>query len=140
MAVVFHELIPFKIKDKKRLKLFITSLFLKEGRTLENMNIILCTDEYLLNMNRTHLQHDYYTDIITFDLSDTKYDFLNAELYISIDRVRENAATLKITTIKELHRVIFHGSLHLCGFRDKAKKDILVMRAKEEEYLAQYLQ
>ena len=140
MAVVFHELTPLKLKDRRRLKLFISSLFLNEGKQLAEMNIVFCTDEYLLKINTQYLQHDFYTDIITFDLSDTKTDPVTAELYISIDRIKDNVSALKTTSYQELHRVIFHGALHLCGFNDKTKKEILIMRAKEEEYLTSYFQ
>ncbi len=139
MAVVFHELTPVNLKDRKRLKSFIYSLFLKEGRELNNMNIIFCSDDYLLEINREHLKHDFYTDIITFDLSESKIGPITTELYISIDRVKENASILKTRFSIELHRVIFHGSLHLCGYGDKNKKDIISMRAKEEEHLREYM-
>ena len=138
MAIAFFELEPTSLKDRKRLKTFIPSLFLKEGRELNNMNIIFCSDDYLLEINRLHLEHDFYTDIITFDLSENKSDLITAELYISIDRVKENALILKTSFYIELHRVIFHGCLHLCGYTDKWKKDIGNMRAKEEESLSLY--
>jgi len=138
MAIVFHQLVPVTVKDKKRLKAFIFSLFKKEGKLLANMNIIFCSDEYLFEINKQHLQHDFYTDIITFDLSETKNGPITAELYISIDRVKDNALIQTTIQSDELHRVIFHGSLHLCGYGDKSKKDVIIMRAKEEEYLRLY--
>ena len=138
MAVTFHELIPVTLSNRKRLKVFLPTLFLKEGFALADLNIVFCSDEYLLIINNNHLQHDYYTDIITFDLSDTDTSPIIGELYISVDRVRDNAILMKTTVIKELHRVIFHGALHLCGFRDKSKKEIITMRSKEEEYLDLY--
>ena len=139
MAVVFHELVPVYIKERKRLKYFVSCLFLKENRQLADMNIIFCSDNYLLDINKIHLNHDFYTDIITFDLSDKKTGPVTAELYISVERVKDNAATLKVSLTHELHRVIFHGALHLCGFGDKTKKDKNVMRLKEDEYLGLYL-
>ena len=138
MAIVLHELVSAPLKDRKRLKSFIFSLFLKEGKELDSMNIVFCSDDYLLEINKQHLQHDFYTDIITFDLSESKISPITAELYISIDRVKDNASALKTNVSNELHRVIFHGSLHLCGYCDKTKKDILIMRAKEEEYISLY--
>jgi len=138
MAIVFHQLVPVTVKDKKRLKAFIFSLFKKEGKLLANMNIIFCSDEYLLEINKQHLQHDFYTDIITFDLSERKNGPITAELYISIDRVKDNALIQTTKLSDEIHRVIFHGSLHLCGYGDKSRKDIIIMRAKEEEYLRLY--
>jgi probable rRNA maturation factor len=138
MAIVFYDLVPVTIKDKRRLKTFISTLFVKEERVLYSMNIVFCSEDYLLEINKQHLKHDFYTDIITFDLSENKNGPITAELYISIDRVKDNASLVKTTFTNELHRVIFHGCLHLCGFGDKSKKDIPLMRAKEEEYLSLY--
>jgi len=92
----------------------------------------------LLGINRDYLQHDYYTDIITFDLSPSSKSPLEAELYISIDRVKENASILGQPFYRELHRVIFHGLLHLLGYKDKQKKDQALMRALEDRLLAEY--
>ena len=138
MAIAFHELVPVSVKDKRKLKSYIYTLFKKEGRLLNSMDIIFCSDAYLLEINKHHLQHDFYTDIITFDLSDVKNGPIMAELYISIDRVKENALFIKTSFSNELHRVIFHGALHLCGYGDKGKKDIVLMRGKEDEYLESY--
>ena len=138
MAIVFYDLVLVTIKDKRRLKTFISTLFVKEERVLYSMNIVFCSEDYLLEINKQHLKHDFYTDIITFDLSENKNGPITAELYISIDRVKDNASLVKTTFTNELHRVIFHGCLHLCGFGDKSKKDIPLMRAKEEEYLSLY--
>lgn len=101
------------------------------------MTYIFCSDEYLLNINKAHLQHDYYTDIITFDLSVSKSETIG-EIYISIDRVRDNAANLKVSIKEELHRVIFHGALHLCGYKDKTPKHEKEMRRAEDKYLSMY--
>ena len=127
------------IKERKRLKSFIPSIFLKKGMTLNSINYIFCSDDYLLNINRQFLQHDYYTDIITFNLSHSK-KLIDAEIYISIDRVKDNAKLLHQTINYELHRVIFHGVLHLCGYKDKTKKDIEQMRRAEDKYLKSYFQ
>jgi rRNA maturation RNase YbeY len=89
-----------------------------------------------LNINRKFLDHDFYTDIITFDLSEGKE--INAEIYISIDRVRENARNLKVPLKQELQRVMFHGVLHLCGYKDKAPKDTNLIRQKEDYYLGKF--
>ena len=113
-------------------------MFVQEGKLLNSMNIILCSDAYLLEVNQQHLQHDFYTDIITFDLSENKPGPITAELYISIDRVKENASLFNTNLSNELYRVIFHGALHLCGYGDKSKKDIVIMRAKEEQYIEMY--
>ena len=138
MPVVFHSLVPVTIKNRRPLKLFINQLFKKEGKVLHSLNIIFCSDEYLLEINKQHLQHNFYTDIITFDLSEENALSIIGELYISIDRVRENATSLSVNFSIELLRVIFHGALHLCGFKDKTKTDIKNMRDKEEEYLRLY--
>lgn len=115
----------------------MVNLFKREKQALEQLNYIFCTDEYLLTINRDFLQHDYYTDIISFELSEPGLPSLG-EIYISIDRVRENAAIHNESFQRELHRVIFHGALHLCGYRDKTKKDALLMREKEDENLGLY--
>lgn len=138
MSVNFHSLQATTLTNKKKLKLFIGSLFSNYGKTLDSLDIIFCSDDYLLQINQQHLSHDYYTDIITFDLSINKKAAIIGELYISVDRVKENAITNKQSFITELHRVIFHGTLHLLGFKDKSKADILVMRSKEEECLSKY--
>jgi rRNA maturation RNase YbeY len=107
---------------------------------LGSLNIIFCSDEHLLGINRDFLQHDYYTDIITFDLSPSSKAPLEAELYISVDRVKENASSLGQPFYRELHRVIFHGLLHLMGYKDKQKKDQALMREMEDRLLADYFQ
>jgi len=119
------------------LKGFIDRLFKKEGKRLDNIQYIFCSDDYLLDINRQYLQHDYYTDIITFDLSEPKQP-INAEIYVSIDRVKENARDFKTSFKKELHRVIFHGALHLCGYKDKKPKEEALMRKMEDKYLDLY--
>ena len=138
MPVVFHQLVTVTLKNKKPLKTFIKELFIKEGKCLQLMNVIFCSDQYLLNINKQHLKHNFYTDIVTFDLSESNSSSIIAELYISIDRVRDNAKTLKTDFSTELHRVIFHGVLHLCGYKDKKTVDINIMRQKEDETLNQY--
>lgn len=99
-----------------------------------NINIIFVSDNDLLSMNKTHLQHDYYTDILTFNLSNLQ-DFIFAELYISVDRVKDNAQLLGFSYDHELLRVIFHGILHLLGFSDKSVNETRQMRTKEDEWL-----
>jgi len=98
---------------------------------------IFCSDEYLLNKNRQFLEHDFYTDIITFPLSETEKE-IEAEIYISVDRVKDNAAKFKSDFSDELYRVIFHGVLHLMGFKDKSSKNKETMRAKENEWLRKF--
>ncbi|MFM9021285.1 MAG: rRNA maturation RNase YbeY [Sediminibacterium sp.] len=123
-----------RLIGKKVLQQLLVDLFRKEGRSLDNLSVVFCSDEYLLDMNRRFLQHDYYTDILTFDLSE-RHDNVIGELYISVDRVRENARGMGVSAKEEMWRVIIHGSLHLCGYKDKLKKQQLLMRQKEERYL-----
>lgn len=122
---------------KTELKAFIENLFKKEKTPLATINYIFCSDKYLLSMNQQFLNHDYYTDIITFGLH-YKGAPVVAEVYISTDRVKDNAKTHGTTYSNEMLRVLFHGALHLCGYKDKTKANIATMRAKEEEYLKRY--
>ena len=126
------------LKQRNRLKSFLASTTQVTKRPLGSLNIIFCDDDHLLGINRDFLQHDYYTDIITFDLSHSSKSPLEAELYISVDRVKENAASLGQPFYRELHRVIFHGLLHLMGYKDKQKKDQTLMRQMEEKLLVEY--
>ncbi len=135
MSVTFHQLIKTNLPNRKQLKSFIPNIFSKEGKSLESLTIIFCSDEFLLEMNKQHLNHDFYTDIITFDLSESKKSPIIGELYISVDRVKENAFTNSVKISNELIRVIFHGVLHLCGYKDKSSKHIIEMRRKENEYI-----
>jgi rRNA maturation RNase YbeY len=132
----FYQDVHFNLKSRNELKNYIRSIFKKEGKKLDSINYIFSTDKVLLEINRKYLKHDFYTDIITFDLSDN--EFVLAEIYISIDRIRENARNLGISFKSELHRVIFHGVLHLCGYKDKNKNEKNKMKGKEEFYLALY--
>lgn len=125
------------LKDRIRLKTFIKRVFEMEGCVLGGLSYIFCSDSYLLVINQQYLEHDDYTDIITFDLSSSPKEIVG-EVYISIDRVKENAHELSVSFNTELHRVIFHGALHLCGYKDKSIKDASVMRFKEDKYLKLY--
>ena len=136
-VIQFNFLESITLRDRRKLKLFLVRLFTKEGRSLAALQYIFCSDEYLLAINRQYLNHDYYTDIITFDLSD-KNHLINAEIYISVDRLRENAPKYDNSLSKELHRVMFHGALHLCGYKDKTAQEQEKMRKMEEKYLRLY--
>jgi probable rRNA maturation factor len=125
------------LPNRTGLKSFIQSIFGSEKKKLGSLNYIFCTDKALLEINRQFLQHDYYTDIISFELSG-KGDPIQAEIYISVDRVKENALTHGVSFRSELHRVIFHGALHLCGYRDKKKPEKALMTQKEDQYLSSY--
>lgn len=126
----------FYFPNRSDLKQFILTLFKREGYKVKVIDYVFCSDEYLLELNIRHLNHDTYTDIITFDLSEDK--FIKSEIYISIDRVKENALKFQTSFSRELHRVIFHGALHLCGYKDKSDKDSKKMRSMEELYLSKY--
>jgi probable rRNA maturation factor len=126
------------IPNKTNLKAFVEQLFKQEKKELGCIRYVFCSDEYLLEINKASLNHDYYTDIITFGLSEPNQP-IEAEVYVSIDRVKENAFSMNIPFKEELYRVVFHGALHLCGYKDKKKEDILVMRKKEDEYLKLFL-
>jgi len=125
------------ITHKTAIRTFVETLFRKEKQKLGSINYVFCSDEYMLEINRSFLQHDYYTDIITFGLS-APHEAVEAEIYISIDRVKDNARQLGISFRDEMLRVIFHGALHLCGYRDKKKAEIALMRKKEEQYLRSF--
>lgn len=133
----FYQCEAFAFVRRNALKQFLAQLLRREGRKLQEIRIIFCTDEQLLDINRTHLNHDYYTDIITFPFSEVGQP-VEAELYISIDRIRDNAASTGTPFREELHRVIFHGVLHLCGYNDKSSQQIKQMREREAHYLRLY--
>ena len=125
------------LKDRKRLKNFIEDLFAKEKRELDNVAYIFCSDKYLLEINNRFLKHDFYTDVITFDLSSAR-KAIEGEVYLSIDRIKDNAKKIGVPFKEELHRVLFHGALHLCGYKDKTKAQQKEMRSKENRYLLKY--
>jgi probable rRNA maturation factor len=138
-GIAFHYMVdPFPLRNRTELKDFIAKLLKREGRRVDHINYIFCSDQEILRVNKQYLDHNFYTDIITFELSG-KGDPLVSDIYISIDRVRENAGTYGISFRSELYRVIFHGALHLCGYKDKSRKDVELMRSKEEEYLNMYV-
>jgi probable rRNA maturation factor len=138
MAVQFFFIdVAVSLNERRRLKQFIKEIFIERKRSLIKLSVIFCSDDYLLTINKNFLQHDYYTDIITFNLSDNPL-VIDGEVYISLDRVRENANINTVTITNELHRIIFHGVLHLCGFKDKSKTDKLLMTQKEDATLQRY--
>ncbi|HEY9194629.1 MAG TPA: rRNA maturation RNase YbeY [Mucilaginibacter sp.] len=131
----FEEDINYKLKNKALVRQWIKDTITAEGFNLKELNYIFCSDAYLLPMNQQYLDHDTYTDIITFDNSDVKGDIIG-DIFISIDRIRENAAKFGIAETQELHRVIIHGALHLLGYTDKSVVTKRKMTQKEDEYLA----
>ena len=159
MSITFHNAdISYTLKNKRQLKQFIEEQIVKSSNCqIVKFSIVFCSDAYLLNINQKFLNHNYYTDIITFPLVQTK-THLEAEIYISIERVKENAGKFKVQRSKtkapaisppleggarraeddELHRVIFHGILHLLGFKDKSKADKAAMRQAEDKWLKKF--
>ena len=120
--------------ERNRFRKTLHQLCLNKNKRIENLSYVFCNDEELLEMNQEHLQHDTYTDIITFDLGD-KQNSIDGEIYISVDRTKENAAAFHVKPEEELARVVFHGLLHLLGHKDKSPEDQAKMRAAEEEAL-----
>lgn len=121
--------ISFKLKEKTKLKLWIKTIIDKEKHTLGTINYMFCNDDELLEINIKHLNHNTLTDIITFDYTEDKK--ISSDIFISVDRVLENAKKFEVTFEEELRRVMIHGVLHLCGYKDKSKPDAELMRKKE---------
>lgn len=130
----FTEETNYNLKGKTAIRKWITETITNEGYALNELNFIFCSDEYLLRVNQDFLQHDYYTDVITFDNSE-ELKMILGDIFISIDRVKDNAKQNKVSTHDELCRIIIHGTLHLLGYRDKTKKAKVEMTAKEDFYL-----
>jgi rRNA maturation RNase YbeY len=126
------------LANRVALKSFIEKRVKKEGYSIETLTYVFCSDKYLLKMNKDFLSHNYYTDIISFDLSETPGNLIG-EVYISVDRVKDNAKTHGTSLKEELHRVIFHGALHFCGYKDKKPTDTKKMRQMEDRWLAAYM-
>ena len=130
----FNEDIKFELSDRRGLRAWFRSTILEEGRKFEAINIILCSDTFLHELNFNHLGHDSLTDILTFPLERNSRD-VSGDIYISIERVSENAEIFKQKMRKELNRVMIHGILHLCGYKDGTKMEKEGMRTKEDYYL-----
>ncbi len=133
MVYYHNEDTPFKVTGRLLLRKWINSAIEEEGKLPGDITYIFCSDQYLLELNRSALDHDYYTDIITFDYCEGKT--VSGDLFISVDRVEDNAKNLGNSFRDELHRVMIHGVLHLCGYQDKTKKEEQTMREKEDYYL-----
>ncbi|MDR6783564.1 putative rRNA maturation factor [Pedobacter africanus] len=131
----FTEDITYTLKKKTAIKDWLKLAVTAEGYVLEELNFIFCSDEYLLRINQEYLQHDDYTDVITFDNSEQPKTIVG-DIFISIERIRENAKGLKVAAHDELCRVIIHGTLHLLGYKDKGKAAKLQMTAREDHYLS----
>jgi rRNA maturation RNase YbeY len=130
----FEEDISYKLKNKALVRQWIKDTIAAEGFKLKELTYVFCSDAYLLPMNQQYLDHDTYTDIITFDNSEVEGEIVG-DIFISIERTRENAAKFKISETDELHRVIIHGALHLLGYTDKSVVTKKKMTQKEDEYL-----
>ncbi|RZA01022.1 MAG: rRNA maturation RNase YbeY [Sphingobacteriaceae bacterium] len=130
----FEEDIQYNLKDKLKVKRWIKDTIEAEGYQLDELTYIFCSDAYLLQINQQYLNHDTYTDIITFDNSAEK-GIITGDIFISIERIRENAAKFDQSVTDELHRVIIHGTLHLLGYKDKSPVDRKNMTQMEDKYL-----
>jgi probable rRNA maturation factor len=123
--------------SKRNLKEALKSLVTEEGKVLKDLSIVFTDDEYLLEVNKQYLNHDYFTDVITFDYS--SFPEVSGDVMISLDRVKENAQSLNQSFELEFYRVVFHGLLHLCGYKDKSEADTKLMRAKEDFYINRFV-
>lgn len=126
-------------KDKKVWRKWLNAIAKEEGFNIDALSYVFCNQEYLLQINQQYLNHDTHTDIITFDLSDEP-SAIDGEIYISIPMVEENALSFKIDFENELARVVAHGLLHLCGYKDKKKEESVMMRQKEQYYMEKLAQ
>jgi len=134
----YAEDINFKFKKRRACSKWVYTTLQEEGilihKVVRDVSFIFCSDEYLLALNKQYLSHDYYTDVITFDNSDEQV--FSGDIFISVDRVKENAETYGQSFIDELHRVMIHGILHLSGYKDANDDESLIIRSKEDYYLA----
>lgn len=131
--IEFYSETDFNIEDTKALSHWISEIILHENHELGDLTYVFCDDDYLHKLNLQFLNHDTLTDIISFDNSLGKQ--IHGEIYISVERVKENARTYQVAFLEELHRVIIHGVLHFCGYKDKTKKQQETMSCKENEAL-----
>ena len=129
----FEEIPEFKLA--KGIKSWLESIIIEEGKKPGEISYILCDDDYLLKVNQDFLKHDYYTDIITFDYVRGK--IISGDIFVSLQRIEDNAAQQNADFHKEFHRVLAHGILHLCGYKDKSDDEQILMRQKEDFYLSQ---
>ncbi len=132
----FSEDIDFTLKEKQKVRQWIGATIKAEGfRRVGELSFVLCSDAYLLEINKQYLDHDTFTDIVTFDSSEDE-SVIAGDIFISVERTMENAKKFNVSERDELHRVIIHGILHLCGYYDKKKEDKTLMTEKEDYYLA----
>ncbi|MDR0415518.1 MAG: rRNA maturation RNase YbeY [Prevotellaceae bacterium] len=134
MPILFHvEQVKFSLAGRKILKAWVRQVAEAEGKTIGDIACIFCSDSYLLSLNKSYLNHDYYTDVITFDYSNG--NTIAGDIFVSVDRVRDNAVDYEVSFRSELCRVVIHGVLHLCGYHDSVEAERKIMRAKEDFYL-----
>ena len=132
--ITFHSLLEFELSFEKNVAKWIEFTIDQEGREMGEIAYVFCTDEYLLEKNIKYLKHNTLTDIISFDYSIG--ELISGDIFISIERVMENTDLLNVKFDNELHRVMIHGVLHFCGYKDKNRKDKNIMRSKEDYYLS----
>ena len=137
--IYFHYLTEgFYFPKRTQTKEYLSYIFKKYSKKLEAVNYIFCTDQYLLSLNKDFLKHNYYTDIITFELNKSDAPVLS-DVFISIDRAKENAKRFNVSAYNEILRLLIHGTLHLCGFKDKEEKDYREMKELENRYLIRFV-
>lgn len=134
--ISFNYETDFELPNENQLSNWLSQVILSENKKEGDINYIFCDDEYLLNLNKQYLDHDTLTDIISFDYS--VGNELHGDIFISVERVRENAQDFNVTFEDELKRVLVHGVLHYCGFKDKSKEDEQLMRQKEDEKIKMF--
>jgi len=133
MIHVFYEDCSLSGKQHEDVVSKMSQVVENEGFKEGNLSVVFCSDTYLLEINKAHLDHDYYTDILTFSYNEN--NLINGDLFISVDRLKENAEVNNVEFLNELSRVVIHGVLHLCGYNDKTPEEITLMREKESDYL-----
>ena len=131
--ISFNYELSFQLENEETYSQWIQNVILSENKTIGEINYIFCDDKYLLDINQKHLNHDFYTDVISFDYSEA--NIISGDVFISVDRVKENADEYNVPFNEELKRVIIHGILHYCGYKDKSSQEAVNMRNKEDEKL-----
>jgi len=134
--ISFNYEVEFELSNEEQFSKWISAVILSENKKEGDINYIFCDDDYILEINKQYLEHDYYTDIISFDYS--VGNELHGDIFVSIDRVRENASDFNASFDEELKRVIIHGILHYCGYKDKSEEDEQIMRHKEDEKIKMF--
>lgn len=134
--ISFNYELEFQLENEEQYSSWISNVISSENKKEGDINYIFCDDEYILEINKQYLDHDYYTDIISFDYS--VGNELHGDIFVSIERVRENAVEFGVTFDEELKRVLAHGVLHYCGYKDKTEEEELLMRSKEDEKIKMF--